>query len=93
MISKILQKFKNISKKKFLFKIPKKKQIIVVHNDGIETFFYNFFKKDDVEIVDPNFEINIYVWAITFHRCIFEKNPWFPYIEKYIEIVDPKIEL
>ena len=91
MIKSLLKKTTNILKKKFVFNLPSKKRVVVIHNDGIETFFYNFFKKEDIEIIDPNFEINIYVLIITLHKCIFEKNHWLPYIKKYIEITNPKI--
>ena len=73
--------------RRFVFKKPKKKKILIYDSAGVEVLL-NFFRKKEVEILNNRFEINFYVLFLMILKFQFSFDI---YKKIYCQLVKPKI--
>ena len=89
-LNNTLKKIKRLKHRKFNFSKPQKENILIYREDGKKIIF-KLFNKENIKILDPELEINLYVLVLVFFKCLKAEFFWVPYIKKYVEIVRPKI--
>ncbi len=87
---RICRKLHLVNKLNFTFLKPKKEEILIYREDGKKIIF-ELFKKNNIEVIDPGLKVNLFVLALTFFKCLKSEFFWVPYLQKYIEISEPKI--
>ena len=86
----IFKKVINLGRRKFVFKKPQLEEILIYREDGKKIIF-QFFNKENIKVLDPIFEINIYVLISVIFKCFKSEFFWVPYIKKYVQITKPRI--
>ena len=89
-LNNTLKKIKRLKHRKFNFSKPQKENILIYREDG-KNIIFKLFNKENIKILDPELEINLYVLVLVFFKCLKAEFFWVPYIKKYVEIVRPKI--
>tara|TARA_B100001059_G_C17801603_1_gene566514 strand:+ start:708 stop:1877 length:1170 start_codon:yes stop_codon:yes gene_type:complete len=86
----IIKKIINSRTRNFVFRKPSSEEILIYREDGKKIIF-QLFSKENIKVLDPEFEINIYVLILVIFKCFKSEFFWVPYIKKYVQIVKPRI--
>ena len=64
----IFKKVINLGSRKFVFKKPQLEEILIYREDGKKIIF-QLFNKENIKVLDPIIEINIYVLISVIFKC------------------------